>query len=362
MPAITKKLPLRLPVELVELIIEDAWYSTARASDYFQKLSMDGSKRWLDVCTNMGKDVAQFSKDRWELHSTLSLVSHQWHEIMHRTSLRHIIIESAIDLLRYNATMHMSPKRMHFHLVISLGFEVLHKAGFPSRHDWTDVFRIILPIVRQCTLSRITFVNHIDTSYDFVGSIFSLFSQLPLLRVVHFDWTPSASQSTEFKMPPRLQLPHIVYFRLSHYPACPQLGKCTQDVHEPACISRYLLRGFPKLRQLHLGHPVFLKFLDVPHSLEVLILDVAPNPPFSSMMGWNIGAALNHGLFKRAEDEQPRRRIVVNTGAEEPTGWLQAQQACSGHEILLQRRCMFRQPDPVPRPPRKTSGEGNAKS
>ncbi|EMD33321.1 hypothetical protein CERSUDRAFT_117942 [Gelatoporia subvermispora B] len=342
MQFIDTKRPVRLPIEIVETIIENAWCDTIRTQDYFWGLSFDEKTRWSEMCRRMSRAVAKISKKRWKLHRTFSLVCHQWRKVMLRTSSRHIIIESRIDLEQYRATtaIRQNRERPFFHLVASLGFQDFDSHSYSTSYYWEEVFKLILPIVQNCASSRITFTHYVDAFYEFLDPVFALLKQLPHMRTLYLDWSQLFSRNMMFRLPIPWTLPHITYLRLSHYPPCAGIGQCSGALHAEACVSRYLLCGFPHLTHLHLETPIFLKFLRVPVSLEVLILDIPPSPPFTSMLNWNIGAALNRGFFKRVS-EGHRRSIVVLTGLEEPSGWLQVQQVCAAHGILLRRNNVY---------------------
>ncbi|GBE88419.1 hypothetical protein BKA93DRAFT_78402 [Sparassis latifolia] len=318
------KPPSKLPPELVEYIIEEAWLTCSTA-------------------------------ERWELYSNVCRVSPDWHAILLDICLQFVIIDVPADIEGYRKLM---PSRMALrdnvqtlgggayysskpsHLCLTLRNRFKRHVMRDSYGNWSDFYAMIHPFVPNCTSVHIVLA---DESM-FEGSMSKrLFSMLSRIRntSLYLTWAYYA----EGKGTPDILLPAVTYLRIQHYPQC-SCRTASEGQHEDNCLSDNLLSRFPNLRHLHLDSPFFLKYLRASPTLETVTLDAPPSrviatrEPMSSLVGWNIGAGLNRGFLKGGATSS-RRRILVNTGTKEPMGWSQAQIACDAHGVVLERRCIF---------------------
>lgn len=162
--------------------------------------------------------------------------------------------------------------------------------------------------------------------------------------------------------PPGGELRSLRYLRLAYHPVCNHScpARETEDcaAHHEMCPVRSLgVRIVPNLRHLHLESPVLLKILDLPRTLETLTLD-APFMAryvrdektgektsvvhYSTLVGYNLPSALRRGLLRHAGDSYVRRQVVVCAGEDDPHGFLSAKNTCEEYGIELRKDVVFR--------------------
>ena len=156
-------------------------------------------------------------------------------------------------------------------------------------------------------------------------------------------------------------LPTVRFLRLKHFPLC--ACACTAEDPAPAprrrwpttrrkaCLGGAFRVIFPSLQHLHLENAVFLKRLVrlLPRTLTTLTLDapltrpIAARPPYSSLLDYNVAAALRRGLLRPArhdgtggnDGDGAARTIIVHAGTADPYGWTAARAACGEAGVRL---------------------------
>ena len=107
-----------------------------------------------------------------------------------------------------------------------------------------------------------------------------------------------------------------------------------------------LLRACPNLHHLHLDTPFFLKLLDVPSTLDTITIEAPPREhivgweSFSTIMGYNVSAALHRGLLP-ARFVGHRRTLIVRTGLAEPHGYKPVREACGQYGVVLVKEVVY---------------------
>jgi len=317
---------LYLPFELGEAIVEEAWLGCAD------------------------------SNSRWSLYRALRSVNRMWCDIAVIVCLRHVILECRMDVLwyrkitekhrapllpgqsqsRYSANAWDGPSHLRFVMA-----EDFRKDLFV---DWSDYFTGLHSLVPRCLSAQILIIEGgLHPNHDKWTALFKFLSKLGSLESLRLIWPRPIVPTLYNAYFPNIAITSVKRLFLSRSPhRCGCIGPERQW-----CLSRNLFAQFPDVVHLHLESPCFLKGL-CPHppSLEVVTLEAPPTQsitgrePFSSIMGYNVAAALNNGFLRQPETTLPQRRIVVNTGPVLPLGWRQAQEACELHGIALHQNCV----------------------
>ncbi|KAI0801509.1 hypothetical protein C8Q74DRAFT_497509 [Fomes fomentarius] len=192
----------------------------------------------------------------------------------------------------------------------------------------------------------------------------NLFPALESLYLTHGHEPEQACECLHLLLPPPGGgLRSLRYLRLAEYsPACNHLcpgwekEDCT--AHDEMCpVGSLSVRVVPNLRHLHLESPVLLKTLGLPRTLETLTLD-APLMVryvrdektgekksvvhYSTLVGYNLPSALRRGLLQHAGESSVRRQVVVCAGEDDPYGLLSAKNTCEEYGIELRKDVVFR--------------------
>lgn len=316
-----------LPFELLETIVEDAWLT----------------------CTG--------SADRWELFDALHRVDPTWAELADVVASRIVLLECSFDIARYNAltiadgsmwehgfashSCLQAASRSHLRYALVPEFSI-----FGDCNSWSEHFQRLRVFVPHCYSAELIFKKDTSDLHKEDGkweAMFTFLATLPELRHLHLR--PEV-ESDAFL--PRTHIPQVTHLRLSTLKAC----RC-EGWERERCLFRNILMRMPAVRHIRLEGPTFLRrFTPCRTPLESLTLDAPPmqaiarREPYSSVMEYNITAALNRGLMRRDKKDWGKspRCIIVNTGVQLPLGWEHAQAACVAHGVTLERRCVWMKP------------------
>ncbi|KAI0801536.1 hypothetical protein C8Q74DRAFT_1365122 [Fomes fomentarius] len=178
----------------------------------------------------------------------------------------------------------------------------------------------------------------------------------PALTRIYLDctWGDGAYRGLPMRDWDKSSASSVTSLRLRSYPPC-ACGKSRveEQGHDATCLYTHLLHFFPNLRHLHIGHPIFLKELDPPHTLETLVLEaplarytyIACREPYSSLIGFNIASALKRGFMRwPSATGGAQKRIIVRTGEQVPYGWAAAQAACNRFGVGLKKVVVYTMP------------------
>ncbi|KAI0654628.1 hypothetical protein C8Q70DRAFT_925263 [Cubamyces menziesii] len=336
--------PRTLPNELIHCIIHEAWFSLV---DY----------EW---------------GDRWELYRSLSLVSRLWRDIMTTVALRCVMIQTPQDFSVYRHLVTrrwgLDPEtteveraapaardyfqRSELHIVVS-DWSCPSFSGFYFATDYPRI-PCYIPACKHISV----IIKELPSNDRFVlpyQPLFNFLSQYTTTKEVYLLWT--YTHINRYILPTD-EVRGVTYLRVHEYPrcVCHNYSRSSSHKHDSDCFSYHLPMLFPNLEHLHLDSPYILKCLETPPTLTKLTLEAPPIHylpslgHFSSLMGWNIVSALACGLFKRDDRDFPRKKIVVNTGPTDPTGWRQALAACQEHGVELELRHVYLNPPQPSRP------------
>ncbi|KAI0667852.1 hypothetical protein C8Q78DRAFT_292243 [Trametes maxima] len=327
-----------LPVELIRHIIHDVWFSL-----------VDGEWR-----------------SRWRFYRAVSLVSRTWREAITSIALRCVMIQTPRDFTIYRILVErrwgLDPTSTHVKRVAPAAREFFQRSemhvvvsdwscpssmGFYFMTDYACIPRYI-PAARHISIIIKELPSN-DRSILPYRPLFEFLSQYTATKELYLLWT--YTHINRYVLPSD-QVHGVTYLRVHEYPrcVCHNYHYAGGHKHDHECFSYYLPMLFPDLQHLHLDTPYILKCLSTPRSVTLLTLEAPPIyylpslGHFSSLMGWNIVSALALGLFRRDEPDAPRKKIVVNAGAQEPAGWRQAVAACKLHDVELELHHVYLSP------------------
>lgn len=337
--------PRTLPLELSHYIIQDAWLSLV---DY----------EW---------------GDRWELYRDISLVSRTWRDTIASIALRSVMIQTPLDLSIYRLLVKrrwgfdpeskdveraMPAARDYFQrselLIVLADWTCPSSTGFYFSTDYARI-PCYIPACKHVSV----IIKELPSNDRFVlpyRPLFEFLTQYTTTRALYLLWTYTHINRYILPTDP---MRGVTYLRIHEYPrcVCHNYHYASGHTHDVECFSYHLPSLFPDLTHIHLDTPYILKCLSTPPSVTRLTLEAPPIHylatigHFSSLMGWNIVSALALGLFRREDPDAPRKKIVVNAGTKEPTGWTQALAACEAHDLELELRHVYLTPDTISPPP-----------
>lgn len=185
------------------------------------------------------------------------------------------------------------------------------------------------------------------TESDLQNFVLRGLANLPHLTHLHLDFllrdfSPCEGRRDDPPAPPFV-LPSLTFLRMRGYSTC---SLAPTKVHMPDCLAGSFARAFPKLRELRLDTPMFLKYLDIPPALEIITICAPPFRPFSSIQNCNVVEGLRHWMEPKAGTggeaiSTQLKKIAVRTGVDEPLEWQQAQKACKRFGILFVREVCY---------------------
>ena len=344
---------------------------------------------------------------RWDFYHAISEVSHSFNTAMQTAALRAVAIRTPEDFTKYRCLvrrrfgLNMESKEgdgrartaaagffAHSELHIILADWTCPGSGFQYRTDYAQIPQYI-PACKylQVLVKEVPSNDQYTLPYK---PLFQLLSQYPSTRHMTLHWT--YTHSNRYILP-RDPVPGVTYLRMREYPRCvchnlPQPifhnypAGDARRAHSTECFSFYLPRLFPQLRHLHFDTPFFLKNISTPPSMVLLTIEVPPvhfTPAlgqFSSLVPWNIVSALSYGFFRNAPKTSdagdadpdsdapppPRKKIIVNTGPDEPSGWSTVKAAGKAHGVDIELRHVYPNPPPSEKPPAKKPPSEKASS
>ncbi|KAI0937933.1 hypothetical protein AcW1_002386 [Taiwanofungus camphoratus] len=325
--------PQRLPPELVEIVVQHAWLSTD-------------------------------PNNRWQFYRTISLVCQQWLGIISGIALRYPVFEHPSDVKVYcKLTSQWTARRtvgqdadsfaralfQRSHLRVDLTHR-MHRFLHPDGWFAYDACVTIAHIVPDCKSMEVVvnFSPLLNTELSPYRALFNFLSKFRSMHSLYLYWPDIFIGRCPS---PSIRLYTVTYLRIHQYPRCTCTPIHEQQCNSGECFHYYLPTLFPNLRHLHFDTPCILKRLTHPPSLQFVTLEAPPKHflstrgYFSSLMGWNIVSAVNAGFLKHEHEGLFERKIIVNTGSDEPDGWHQALAACQERDVALERRYMY--PDTI---------------
>ncbi|KAL1950881.1 hypothetical protein VTO73DRAFT_30 [Trametes versicolor] len=330
----------QLPLELVEEIFAEAWKSTTDATE------------------------------RQDLYALLETAHPALAEIIERVAIRFVMLETLGPSKRSDGALYSNIlKKIELSQHTEAGQEPPRTVAqrFAGAHVRMDAQRLLLELeqVYQFGYSRTSLRPILDvitsvTLYSSTekrrvgvatGAVYSLLASLPHLTHLHLDFDldqerfslPDGSHNFGGATP--VPLPSLTFLRTR---TCPGCGWASASSHAPECLRAAFAQIFPKLRELQLDTPLFLKYVDAPPTLECVTLNAPPPAKlFCSIQGYNVAAGLRRWMEPRPEEARGESRrvrlkkIVVHTGWEEPIGWKQAQEACDRFGVQFVRQVLY---------------------
>ncbi|KAI0370133.1 hypothetical protein BV20DRAFT_967168 [Pilatotrama ljubarskyi] len=340
----------RLPIELMEEVVADAWKDTATPLQR-RRLYETLNKAHPSLGEIVDRVVIRFpvlspiaGPEDSDMVLYAELMSRAWDRFACGTEERvaananaaadeeslfrhsHIILESPVlDLAHDYAFMHTA-----FHSASELILR--NSSSVTVRH------------VQPPRTVRRAARGYMSDSPPSDG-VFRLLSTMGRLTHLHLDYDGDPGYGSEGSMWVGTPIPTVVFLRMRCYPCCgtPSPARAI-GIHAPKCPRTGLAQPFPNLRELRLDAPLFVKLLDAPPSLTKLTIDAPPDvKPFCSIQGYNVGAGLRQGFmtagaYPRAnvvDGWTPKKTIVVRSGSQKPFGWQPAAEACAKYGILL---------------------------
>ncbi|OJT02910.1 hypothetical protein TRAPUB_6580 [Trametes pubescens] len=374
----------------------------------FEVLEMILVQAWLSLPTSE-------PETRWAFFREMSLVNHQWRDIVLQVTRRHVAIclTSEDDLSAYGAIGQQSlklrfPERSVEAAVATKGTATdAHSCDASSASPLREADATTSSTTDSVTPSHLmaSIFQH-SNIYLYIphGTLYTLRSELPqdpktlkrylrdreylprlraavpdcrrlsfstctefdrtfepraLLRfagllpsLTHLDFALPLPRSLDLLDPNDLPIlpvfPNVRYLRFAQYPRCYCLKDMTMGIgHSPAlavrCPSARLTSSFPGVEHLHIDTPHILKHITPLPALHTLTLEV---PWYragqqSSIMAYNLAAAVNRGLLGGPPRAAIRRTVVLHSPGAEPVGLAIARVACEQHDIVLVRRPFF---------------------
>ncbi|OJT05622.1 hypothetical protein TRAPUB_3545 [Trametes pubescens] len=334
----------QLPLEIIEEIVAEAWKATTSSQE--RQVIYSSFKAAHPALKEVINRVAvHFITLEWlgPARSTDLLI---YGEVFDWIKRAH-----SIDVIRYEdqlKTVFKRFQRSHLCFDLTQLLTSSDRSERPPVRDSRPVLRLLMAAVRSIRVRlgdpEVIWRNKRDVQSFVLPALVNL----PDLTHLHLDFLlerygPCDGIAVEGPQPPPIVLPSLVFLRMRGYPTC--ILRPTK-AHQPDCFAGSFARAFPKLRELQLDAPMFLKYLDVPPALESITICAPPSKPFCSIQNCNVGAGLRRWMEPKPGKEGraiPMRlkKIVVRTGVEEPSGWRQAQRACERFGIRFVREVVY---------------------
>ena len=339
--------PSTLPAEIVEQIFQEAWRTTFNTTP-------EERQRLYEVLSTAAPPLRGLI-----IHVAIRLVIIDWsNESLGDLNLYRIIADDAAAFQHITAATDPAVRAAFFDSLFQnshvrlQGFDPLQLDDFsavewnavPPTHPVTTALAELIRGCRSFTLAPPPVRAPLDARN--VRLLLETFHHTPgfrALEVLSLDCTIDTCRFPCYAADPApLSLPSVRLLRLKRLPLC----SCALALR-CACTVPALRTTFPRLAHLHLRAPAFLKRLcgALPRSCATLTLDAPPaaripgRGAYSSLMDYNLGAALRRGLAETV------RAVVVRSGPEEPFGWAAAREACIEFGVDLTHVVAY--PEPV---------------
>lgn len=355
----------RLPTEIVEEIVADAWMSSSSA-DERQHLYSSLKEAVPTLRDVIGRVAIRYVTFAMPLHSTEPLDGTLYSDIFREVESTQQDDHPA-DHAPSTADSDQRFRASHLRLdmtdarqgtTIDCGIRVFENHEGPLYSILNSVSSItlasLLPIPER-DIRRLVGDSFILGTLREMETVFSLLADLPRLTSLYLGYDVGAHRARLGKGPmPPIAFTALTFLRTRTCPCCglpPHTYNAPYDGsrgHAAECARGALARMFPRLRELWLDAPLFLRYLVVPPSLESITLDAPPPAKlFCSIQTYNVAAGLRRWMEPRqdaASGKAARMRlekIVVRTGGVEPIGWRQAQEACDKYGVAFVREVYY---------------------
>ncbi|KAI0755314.1 hypothetical protein C8Q80DRAFT_1095507 [Daedaleopsis nitida] len=326
---------------------------------------------WLSYPWGGHNNRAQWG-ERWKFFDSVAVVSDEWYETIASVALRHITIQCANDLERYRRIsvrrfgldencrdgggerVHPDARSVLQGTTLRVVLTDVECCGF----EWNTDYKSIPHYIPACKSIEIIVQDIPSSKYKRpapYGPVFELLEQYDTASSLRMEW--KENWWIKSYVLPKVYTHGITHLRLANIPRCVCPGSRrfrtnglipSRPKHYDTCFF-YLPERFPDLRHLHIETPVPLQRLKMPGSLRLLTIEAPPayynlemGENYSTLVFWNIPAAVNTWMFADNASEGPKK-IVVNTGKRKPHYWDMALDSCRRHGIELQRRYVYEQ-------------------
>ncbi|KAI0816966.1 hypothetical protein BC628DRAFT_1097412 [Trametes gibbosa] len=378
-----------LPIEIVEMILEEAWLSVplldpAARWVFFRKACLVNHQcheailrvavRHVRVCLRSNEDLAGYlmvgrqslqrqtrlsgyasfstSVDDRQMENTPSTSQ----AIPDQRVLSTVFCRSSWSLyIPYSPELPISVSRRFFSEQDVLQ---LDRAGNILRAGWSPDSISCLPVLRRIVPDSKRIAIHTRPAAGLSAGlsriVLGFIASLPSVTHLDFDTTfePSDTRGRprdEILFPweripsPLPLLPKVRYLRFKEYPNCTCQKLDLGFGHaESYCFAYQLTSAFPNVVHLHIDTPVILKHVKPPPRMHTLTLEVPraghanPTSP-GSIIEYNLAAALNRGLLEAPVAGGRQRKVVFNMSTGDPAGWKHVVAACRQHGVTLVR-------------------------
>ncbi|KDQ64143.1 hypothetical protein JAAARDRAFT_217529 [Jaapia argillacea MUCL 33604] len=305
---------------------------------------------WEAIITNVWRDTERGTVRgrRWHFYRAISLVCHQWRNIILRVRFKHVFFEDQWDFWIYN-------EMIGCYLSLYEGdldsIDKYHQQMFSSCH-------LRVKVEGFADWKNIAPMEGAAASHLVASLISDLIPDAAAVDVAAEHLTPLLCRFlSSYHSVQRLRLSWQSPFEyLKDLPTCLSLAapmrRCSitsLHIFQKPLELAPVLTSFRNVTHLHLTTPCFLGDLVVPLAhVQVLELDApirffrATKKYARSIREWRIPSSLTSGLMQQSQRGKMRRGlIIVNTGTEEPEKWAEALDACMAHRIPLERRIIF---------------------
>lgn len=355
--------PGRLPIELVEEIVADAWKLTSSANERQELYSLlkQAHSTLGDVIGRVAIRYVTFAMPLCSIEpSDGALYSDIFREVERTPQVDH-----SADQVPSTADHHFRASHLRLDMT-DVRRVTTFDGGIRVFENREGLLYSILNSVSSITLASLLPIAERDIrrlvgdsfilgTLTEMETVFSLLASLSRLTSLHLEYDVGAHRARLDLWPMRpIAFTALTFLRTRTCPCCglpPHTYNAPFDGsrgHAAECARGAFARMFPRLRELQLDAPLFLRYLVVPPSLECITLDAPPPTKlFCSIQTYNVAAGLRRWMEPRPEagggrDTRMRlERIVVRTGGVEPIGWRQAQEACDKYGVAFVREVYY---------------------
>lgn len=354
----------QLPIEIVEEIVAEAWKSTSSANERQQLYSSleEALPTLEDV---IGRVAVRYVTFAMPLHPTESSDGILYSDIFREVERTQPEDDHPADQVPSTADQRFRASHLRLDMTdvrrgttTDCGIRVFENREGPLYSILNSVSSItlasLLPIPER-DIRRLVGDSFILGTLREMETVFSLLANLPRLTSLHLEYDVGVHRARLGIGPMApIAFTALTFLRTRTCPCCglpPHTYNAPFDGsrgHAAECARGAFARMFPRLRELQLDAPLFLQYLVVPPSLERITLDAPPPAKlFCSIQTYNVAAGLRRWMEPRLEAGGGRTtrmrlgKIVVRTGADEPFGWRQAQEACEKHGVDFVREVCY---------------------
>ncbi|KAI0714543.1 hypothetical protein C8Q76DRAFT_428183 [Earliella scabrosa] len=295
------------------------------------------------------------TEERWALHATFAAAHPLLHEIFVSVAARVVYLtshtEQELELCRRISDHAAAYVRARGedpgvssppdHLEFDISWVIIVDRVEDREQRWATCIQNMLPSALHCTSLTVTSAHVVYR--DFIRDLPELF---PALTHLYLDLDDSWNDAGSDHYTPLPVFRALLFLRVKSFPPCfcQKAGRGLHD-HDEDCLAPALAQTCPELRHLQIDTPFFLKLIEIPPTLDTLTIDAPPRvyilgrPPYSTIMGYNVSAALRRGSLR--PPGRRRRTVVVQTGREDPYGYEFAREACAQYGIVLLKEVVY---------------------